>query len=136
MKAQTNALGSKPPYYTREPVSATIKQSGCYPQRPELMNENSMRHIHHESDLDFNDRMMDSPSNKQQIPLLSRKLTINKNSAESSEMVYFNQNEPFSANQVVGQNRSRIDSGISEPVLNEVNHGKHVNVPVQHHKHH
>ena len=80
-----------------------------------------MTHINHESDLDFNDRILDSPNNKKQVPLLNRKLTINKNSVEQVDMAYFNQIEPFSANQVSNHNRTRVDSGISD------NYSKHIN---------
>ena len=40
--------------------------------------------------MDFNDRILDSPNNKQPMPLLNKKLTINKNTGEQSEMVYYN----------------------------------------------
>ena len=50
-------------------------------------------------------------------------------------MVYHNQNEPLSANYLMGPKRqSKFDSGL-EPVLSEVKHSKHSNISIQH-KHH
>ena len=64
------------------------------------------------------------------MPLLNKKLTINKNTGEQSEMVYYNQNEPLSANYLIGPKRSKFETGLTEPVLNELKHNKHTNISI------